>query len=219
MATFPGLVVKKVGMSRMVDVQGNMIAVTLLQVDNQKVTKILTPERDGYHGIQVGYYTKPEFRLSKADVGRLRKVKVEDNFCLFREFRLEQPIEGLEVGHPLTMTGLEKVTAVDVVGITKGRGFQGAIKKHGSKIGRMTHGSMYHRRTGSLGSNTTPARVIKNKKMPGHLGTDQRTVQNLKVVDIDTKNNVIALRGSVPGYSEGYLVIKPSIKAKPVKAD
>jgi len=210
----PGLVVKKVGMTRMVDSEGRMIPVTLVQADNQKITKVLTPERDGYHGIQVGFYLKPEHRLNKPDVHRLRKTQIDENYSKFREFRLEAPSEELKLGAPLTVSGFEKVGAVDATGITKGRGFQGAIKRHGSARGRMSHGSCYHRRTGSLGNRSTPGRVFKNKKIPGHMGVDARTIQNLKVVDVDVQNNVIALKGSVPGHRDGYLILKPSQKLK-----
>lgn len=209
----PGLIVKKVGMTRMVDSEGRMVPVTLLQADSQKVTKVLTADKDGYFGVQLGFFEKAEHRLGRADVHRLRKSNIPNNFSRFKEIRLEKALEGIELGASLTVASFQDVKAVDITGDCKGRGFQGAIKRHGSKIGRMTHGSMYHRRTGSLGSNTTPGRVFKNKKMPGHMGTETTTIQNLKIMDVDTEANVIALRGSVPGNNNSYLVLRPSIKA------
>lgn len=207
-----GLVARKVGMTRMVDADGNMIPVTLLQVENQKITKVLTPERDGYHGLQVGYFTKQEKNLTKADVQRLRKVGVETNYARFKEFRTAGPLEGLDVGTALTVAMLEGVTNVDICGLTKGRGFQGSVKRHGNAIGRMTHGSRFHRRPGSLGQNTTPGRVFKNKKMPGHMGVEQITIKNLKIMDIDLENNLIAIKGSVPGQRHGFLEVRPTNK-------
>jgi len=210
----PGLIVKKVGMTRMVDDEGRMIPVTLVQADDQKITKILTPERDGYHGLQVGFFVKPEFRLKKPDIHRLRKVKVEDNFSRFREFRLDDAPDGVELGTALKVEGFAEIPSVDVTGLTKGRGFQGTTKRYNTHVGRRTHGSRYHRRGGSLGQCTTPGRVYKNKRMPGHMGVTNTTVQNLKVLEVDHESNVIALKGSIPGHRDGYLVIRPSVKIK-----
>jgi large subunit ribosomal protein L3 len=209
-----GLIAKKIGMTRMVDSEGQMIPVTLLSVEPQKVTKLLTPEKDGGHGIQVGYYVKPERLLNKPDLTRLRKANITDNFTRFCEFRLEKPMDGLELGAPVTADFLKDVSAVDVTGVTKGKGFQGALKRWHSARGRMTHGSRFHRRPGSLGNRSTPGRVFKGKKIPGHMGCKQRTIQNLVVVEVDTTANVIALRGSVPGHRECYVVLRPSVKLR-----
>jgi large subunit ribosomal protein L3 len=200
-------------MTRMIDSEGRMVPVTLVQADKQKVTKIMTQDKDGYFAVQVGYYEKPERMLSKADLTRLRKTSINENFSRFKEIRLEKALDGVELGSDLSVASFQDIKAVDITGDNKGRGFQGAIKRHGSAIGRMTHGSMYHRRTGSLGSNTSPGRVFKNKKMPGHMGTETTTIQNLTVMDVDTEANVIALKGSVPGWKNTYLVLRPSIKA------
>jgi large subunit ribosomal protein L3 len=143
----------------------------------------------------------------------LRKAGISDNFTRFKELRLTAAIADLGVGGELKIEAFEGVKAVDCVGLTKGRGFQGAIKRHGSARGRMSHGSCYHRRTGSIGSNTSPARVWKLKKMPGHMGCEQVTIQNLKVMVVDKDQNIIAVRGSVPGFRDGYVLLKPSVKA------
>lgn len=209
-----GIIAKKVGMTRVLDDAGQMVPVTLLKIEEQSITKILTPEKDGYHGIQIGYYVKPEHRLNKPDTARLKKANIEKTFSKFKEFRLSQDIEGFEVGKALDASALGEVSAVDVTGITKGHGFEGAITRWGHATGRRTHGSHFHRRPGSLGMRSTPGRVFKNKKMPGHMGVAQRTIQNLKVVDIDADSNVIALKGSVPGHRDGFVVVKPSIKGK-----
>jgi len=207
-----GLIARKVGMTRMVDDNGNMIPVTLLEVEDQKITKVLTPERDGYHGVQVGYFTKQEKNLTKPDLQRLRKVGVEANYSRFLEFRTNGPIEHFELGKPLSADMFDGIEKVDITGLTKGRGFQGTVKRWNTRIGRMTHGSRFHRRPGSLGQCTTPGRVYKNKKMPGHMGDVQRTIKNLKIVDIDVEGKVIAVKGSVPGNRHGYLQIRPTNK-------
>lgn len=209
--TTAGIIAKKIGMTRMVDGEGQMTPVTLLQVENQKVTKVLTPERDGYSAVQVGYFEKKEKALSKADVARLRKSEIAENFARFREFRVVDPAYSL--GSALTLSLLEGVTTVDATGICKGRGFSGAHRKHGSAVGRMSHGSRFHRRPGSLGMRSTPGRTFKNRKQPGHHGNTQTTIQNLKIMDLDTENGVIAVRGSVPGHANSYLVLRPSVKA------
>ncbi len=210
--TETGLIARKVGMTRMVDANGDMIPVTLLQVEDQKITKVLTPERDGYHGVQVGYFQKQEKNLTKADLQRLRKAGVEDNYSRFVEIRTPGPLEHYEIGKSLSVSLLEGIQSVDVTGYTKGRGYQGSVKRWGTAIGRMTHGSRFHRRPGSLGQNSTPARVYKNKKMPGQTGVEKTTIKNLVVVDIDMDQQVIALRGSVPGNRHGYLEIRPTNK-------
>lgn len=209
-----GFIAKKVGMTRVVDEEGRMIPVTLLYVEDQKVTKILTPERDGYHGLQIGYYSKSEHKLTKPDVARLRKVNIQESFTRFKEFRLSQAEEGLEIGHVIALDVLTDVESVDVTGVTKGHGFEGSITRWGHKTGRRTHGSHFHRRPGSLGQRTTPGRVFKNKGMPGHMGNVSRTAQNLSVVDVDAGSKIIAVRGSVPGSRNSYVVVKPSVKSK-----
>ena len=214
----PGLMARKVGMTRMYDDQGLLVPVTLLKVEDSKVTKVLTPEKEGYHAIQVGYYIKPEKQLTKCDVARLRKVKVNENFARFQEFRSEKPIEGAEVGVPVDLSALEGVVAIDVTGLTKGRGYQGAVKRWGVARGRMTHGSRFHRRPGSLGCRTSPGRVMKNKKMPGHYGVERTTIQNLKVLDLDKEAMTLAIKGSIPGHCDSFVMVRPSVKVKAPKA-
>ena len=212
MTTPKGLVAKKIGMTRMVDKNGHMIAVTLLQVENQKITKVLTKERDGYDAYQVGFKETKEKNLAKPDVARMRKVNVKENFTVFKEFRTEAPV-AIELGAQLTTELLSGVTSVDVTGLTKGRGFTGSVKRWDTAVGRWSHGSRFHRSPGSLGTRTTPGRVFKGKPVPGHYGVEQVTIQNLSVVDVDKDNSLIALSGAVPGHRNGYLFIKPSIKA------
>ncbi len=207
----PGLIAKKIGMTRVVDDTGKYIPVTLVEVAKQKITKILTPERDGYHALQVGFYEKKESRLNKPDIYRLRKVNVDDNFARFKELRFDQAPQ-IELGVVLDIDSLGEFKALDVTGITKGRGFQGAIKRWGHSIGRMSHGSDFRRRPGSLGCRTTPGRVFKNKHQPGHMGVVRRTIQNLLVVDVNKDANVIAIKGSIPGHIDSYILLRPTNK-------
>jgi large subunit ribosomal protein L3 len=217
--TTAGLIAKKIGMTRMVDSEGRMTPVTLLQVELQKVTKVLTQERDGYKALQVGYDTKAEKRLSKPDLGRLRKINIAENFSKFKEFRLPEGATDLPLGSTLEWQSLfEGVTAVDITGLTKGRGFSGAHVRWNSAVGRMSHGSRFHRRPGSLGMRSTPGRVMKNRHQPGQYGAEQVTIQNLDVLDFDQNSRVLAVRGSVPGHRDGYLVVRPSIKAQKTQA-
>jgi large subunit ribosomal protein L3 len=212
--TTAGLIAKKIGMTRMIDQQGRVTAVTLLQIEKQKVTKKLTQEKDGYQAIQVGYDAKGAKHLSKADLGRLTKVSIEDKFSKFREFRLASLEEMPEVGSVIAIDVLDGVSAVDVTGITKGRGFSGAHVRWNSAVGRMSHGSRFHRSPGSLGMRSTPGKVMKNRHQPGQYGAEQVTLLNLDVLDLDKDNHVLAVRGSVPGHKDGFLVIRPSIKVK-----
>ena len=206
-----GLIAKKIGMTRIVDVDGQMIPVTLLKIEHQKVTKVLTEDRDGYVAVQVGYYEKPEHRLNKPDTVRLRKANITENYARFKEFRAETSVE---LGAAPSIENFKSVKSVDITGVTKGRGFEGAITRWGHATGRKTHGSDFYRKPGSLGTRTTPGRVFKNKGQPGQYGNVQRTTQNLKIVEIDTDKNLLVVKGSVPGYSDGFVIVKPSLKQK-----
>jgi large subunit ribosomal protein L3 len=195
----------------MVDETGSFIPVTILQIEDQKVTKVFDEEKDGYNAYQVGYFVKHEKNLTKPDLHRLRKAGVEENFARFSEFRTTEKPQH-EVGATPSAEWIKDIQAVDVTGVTKGRGFQGAVKRWGASIGRMTHGSRFHRRPGSLGQCTTPGRVFKNKKQPGHMGVTRNTVKNLRVVNVDVEKNVIAVKGSIPGHRNGYVEVRSTNK-------
>lgn len=212
MAAPKGIIAKKVGMTRMVDKEGRMIAVTLLHVEKQKITKVLTKQKDGYDAYQVGFYEKAERKLNKADVARLRKVQIVESFSNFKEFRLDGALDGAEIGHELKADMFEGIQCIDVTGITKGRGFTGSVKRWDTACGRMSHGSRFHRSPGSLGTRTTPGRVFRGKPVPGHYGVEQVTVQNLRVVDVDKNLSLLAVKGAVPGHKNSYLVVNPTIK-------
>ena len=194
-----GLIAKKIGMSQMMDQYGQVVAVTLLAIENQQVTKILNPDKHGYTGYQIGYFPKAEKNLNRPDVLRLKKSGVETLYSKFREFRTDTMIDSLSIGQVIDASALAGVTHLNVSSYTKGRGFQGAVKRWNFRIAAMSHGSKYHRRTGSLGNCTTPGRVMPGKKLPGQYGNERRTLKNLMVMHIDQQTNTVAVKGGVPG--------------------
>lgn len=205
-----GLLGKKLGMTRLFDQQaGSMIPVTVIDVSGNTILQKKTAETDGYTAVQVGFGDQKEQRVSKPDLGRFKKAGSTPKRFV-QEFRLENGA-AIPESHP----GMETFTEgqwVDVIGTTKGRGFQGAVKRHGFGGLKMTHGSMMHRRTGAIGCRSTPGRVWKNQKMPGHMGTDSTTVQNLKIVAVRPEDGVILVSGAVPGPKNGYLTVRPAKK-------
>lgn len=205
-----GLLGKKLGMTRLFDAQaGVMIPVTVIEVSGNTILQVKTPEKEGYTAVQVGYGDQKEFRVSKPDLGHFKKSGSTPKRFI-REFRLENGTAAPET-HP----GMDTFTAgqwVDVIGDSKGRGFQGAVKRHGFGGLKMTHGSMMHRRTGAIGCRSTPGRVWKNQKMPGHMGTTKTTVQNLKVVAVRPEDGVILVSGAVPGTKGSYVTVRAAKK-------
>jgi large subunit ribosomal protein L3 len=205
-----GLLGKKIGMTRLFDQQaGTMISVTVIDVSGNTILQSKTPETDGYTAVQVGYGDQKEQRVSKPALGIFKKAGSTPKRFI-QEFRLENGVE-LPTVHP----GLETFTEgqwVDVIGESKGRGFQGAVKRHGFGGLKMTHGSMMHRRTGAIGCRSTPGRVWKNQKMPGHMGTTRSTVQNLKIVAVRPEDGVILVSGAVPGSNGNYVTVRPAKK-------
>jgi large subunit ribosomal protein L3 len=175
------------------------------------VIQCKTVDSDGYNAIKVGFVDITEKKLNKPEKGQFSKLKLAPKKFL-REFRLEDGVT-FEVGHDIKIEEMFQAgERVDVSGISKGKGFQGTIKRYGQKGGPETHGSMYHRRPGSMGSNTTPARVFKGKKLPGHMGVDKITIQNLDVVRVENERNLLLVKGAVPGPKGALLVIKNTVK-------
>lgn len=206
------MIAKKIGMTQIFDENGLVIPVTVVEAGPLTVVQKKTVETDGYDAIKVGYEKVAEKKLSKPKLGQFTKTKLAPMKHL-KEFRFED-ISGYEVGQEIKAEDMfQSGDKIDVSGISKGKGFQGVIKRFGQSTGPNTHGSMYHRRTGSLGPGTSPGRVIKGKKMPGHMGLDSTTVQNLEVVRVDAERNLILIRGAVPGPKGGLLVIKNTVKA------
>ena len=206
-----GLVGKKVGMTQVFNEEGKVIPVTVIEVGSNVVVQLKTTETDGYNAVQLGFGEVKEKRVNKPEKGHFAKANVAPKKHL-REFRLDS-LENINVGDELKADVFEAGEKIDVQGTTKGKGFQGVIKRHGQHRVPMGHGSMYHRRPGSMGPTSTPGRVFKGKKLPGQMGRDTITIQNLDVVRVDMDKNVILVKGSVPGAKGAILKIKSAVKA------
>src|SRR3954471_20845428 len=207
-----GLLGRKLGMTRAFDDTGTMIAMTLVQAGPCWVTQVRTPERDGYTAAQIGY--EETKRLTRPEQGHLK------NLPKLRHLR-EVPVDSLDevtVGAKFDVGMLRPGDKVDVTGTSKGRGFAGVVKRHHFRGGPKTHGqSDRHRRAGSIGSGTTPGRVFKGLRMAGRMGSDRVTVQNLRIVQIDTERNLIVVRGAVPGSAHSLITVRKAVKGKKSK--
>ena len=202
---------RKVGMTQIFDENGVAIPVTVIEAGPCTVVQVKTTETDGYDAVQLGYGEVKENKVNKPEKGHFTKGNVKPTKHL-REFRVDNASE-VKVGDEIKVDIFAEGDTVDIQGKTKGKGFQGVIKRHGQSRGPMGHGSMYHRRPGSMGSTSTPGRVFKGKKLPGHMGNTTVTIQNLEVVKVDLDKNVILVKGSVPGPKGAILKIKSSIKS------
>ncbi|WP_373510013.1 50S ribosomal protein L3 [Thiocapsa sp.] len=210
-----GLIGRKAGMTRLFSEDGDSVAVTVIEVQPNRVSQVKSAETDGYTAIQVAFGSRRASRITKPMAGHYAKAGVEAGECL-REFRLENG-EGadLAVGSEISVDIFAPGQKVDVRGVTKGRGFAGAIKRHHFAGQDATHGnSLSHRAPGSIGQNQSPGRVFKGKKMAGHLGAANRCTQNLEVVRVDADRQLLLVRGGVPGPTGGRLVVLPSVKHK-----
>lgn len=211
-----GLMGKKCGMTRVFDEEGNSIPVTVLLVEPNRICQIKNIETDGYNAVQVAYGKKLPNRINNALRGHYRKFEVEPGTGL-KEFRLDD-LEAVEVGAEWKVELFEKGQKVDVSAVSKGKGFQGVIKRYGFRTQDASHGnSLSHRAPGSIGQRQDPGRVFKGKKMGGHMGSRNRTIQNLEVVRVDAENNVILIKGAVPGAISGWVLISPAVKVKQIK--
>lgn len=207
-----GLIGKKIGMTQIFDEAGNVIPVTVVEAGPCTVTQIKTVENDGYQAVQVGFGDVKVSRVNKPMKGHFDKADVAPKKTL-KEFRLDS-IDGIEVGNILKADTFEVGEIVDVKGTSKGHGTAGAIKRWNFSRLRMTHGTgPNHRHAGSLGACSSPSRVFKGKKMAGHYGHEIVTVQNLKIAKVDAENNLIAIKGAIPGPKGGIVVIADAVKA------
>jgi large subunit ribosomal protein L3 len=207
-----GLVGRKVGMTRVFTEDGVSIPVTVVECEVNRVTQVRSLENDGYSAIQVTTGAKKASRVSKPEAGHFAKAGVEAGRGLW-EFRLENG-EEFEVGAELTVELFTDIKKVDVTGVSKGKGFQGAVKRWNFRTQDMTHGnSLSHRAPGSIGQCQTPGRVFKGKKMAGHMGAEQVTTQNLEIVRVDAERNLLLIKGAVPGSTGGNVIVKPAVKA------
>jgi large subunit ribosomal protein L3 len=205
-----GLLGRKIGMTRVYDANGTATPVTVIEAGGNTVLQVKTQETDGYNAVQVGFDVQKESRVTKPLLGHFKKASSEPK-KMVKEFRLPDGTT-VEGDLDLTIGQFEPGQFVDVVGRSKGKGFQGVIKKHGFHGQPAAHGSKTHRRNGAIGNRSTPGRVWKNMGMPGHMGDDRVTVQNLRVVQIRPEENVILVCGAIPGANGSYVVVRPAKK-------
>lgn len=207
-----GLVGRKCGMTRVFTETGISIPVTVVEVGSNRITQIKTLETDGYEAVQVTAGERRESRVTSPLKGHYAKAGVAAGRGLW-EFRTDK-LEGLEVGADINVDIFEIGQAVDVTGQSKGKGFQGGVKRWNFSMQDATHGnSVSHRALGSTGQNQTPGRVFKGKKMPGHMGAERKTVQGLEIVSVDAENGVLVIKGAIPGANGGDVIVRPSVKA------
>ena len=204
-----GILGRKVGMTGVFTTDGKLIPVTVVECDKNVVTQIKTVEKDGYNAIQLGAFNKKEKVSNKPELGHAKKAKTEPKRFL-KEIRGIE-VENYEVGKVIGVDTFEAGELVDVTGTSKGKGFAGVIKRWNQSRGPMSHGSTYHRRVGSLGP-MRPMRVLKGKKLPGHLGNETVTIQNLEIISVDVENNCLLISGNIPGPKGGYVLIRSAIK-------
>jgi large subunit ribosomal protein L3 len=203
---------KKIGMTQIFTEDSLAVPVTVIQAGPCAVVQKKTMENDGYTAIKLGFEEVQEKKLNKPDKGLFTKINVPSKRYL-REFRTDD-IDKYDVGQEVKAADMfSEGDSIDVSGISKGKGFAGVIKRYGKHRGPETHGSKYHRRVGSMGAGTSPGRVFKGKKQPGHMGVDKITIQNLKVVKIDSDRNLLLVKGAVPGPKGGLVVIKETVKS------
>ncbi|MDR3229294.1 MAG: 50S ribosomal protein L3 [Puniceicoccales bacterium] len=206
------LIGKKIGMTQIYDANNNIVPVTVVQAGPCPVTQVKTVESDGYNAVQIAYGPQKEQRLSKPELGHLKKAGVAPHTHL-GEIRFVDAPE-FKIGDTLTVKLFKNGQTVDVIGTTKGRGFQGVVKRYNMDGQPDSHGHMTHRRIGSIGMRQTPGHVVKGKKMPGHMGQARRTVQNLTIVGIDEEQNLLLIKGSFPGANGDLVVVRNAKKAK-----
>ena len=202
---------RKIGMTQIFDETGKVIPVTVIEAGPCVIAQVKSVETDGYNAIQLGFGDVKESKLNRPEKGHFKKANLALKKHL-REFRMDS-LEGINVGDEIKVDTFVAGDRIDVQGTSKGKGFQGVIKRHGQSRGPMGHGSMYHRRPGSMGPTSTPGRVFKGKKLPGHMGRVTVTIQNLDVVKVDLDKNAILVKGSVPGAKGAILKLKTSVKA------
>ena len=205
-----GILGKKIGMTQIFTEHGEVIPVTVVEAGPVVVTQIKTTENDGYTAIQVGFGDAKEKSLNKPQKGHLAAANTLKKHL--KEFRVDS-VEGYTVGQEIKADLFAAGEKIDVTGTSKGKGFQGPIKRHGQSRGPESHGSRYHRRPGSMGACSYPGRVFKNKKLAGHMGSVKVTVQNLEVVRVDADKNFILVKGAIPGAKGSVVTIKEAVKA------
>jgi large subunit ribosomal protein L3 len=202
-----GIIGKKLGMTQIFEENGVVVPVTVIEAGPCPVVQVRTAEKEGYSAVQLGFGAQKDVRATRAEKGHAAKAGLEIAPAVLREFRVVTD-ETPAIGESVTVTQFETGGKVKITGTTKGRGFQGVVKRHGFAGGRASHGATrIHRAPGSIGAGTNPSRVIKGKRLPGHMGHAQRTVLNLRVAKVDAERNLLYVRGAVPGPNGGYVFI------------
>lgn len=209
-----GIIGKKVGMTQLFLDDGTVAPATVLEAGPCVVVQGKTAQTDGYDAVQIGLVERKPYRANKATAGHFKKANVPPT-RVRREVKLPQGAEAPKLGDQVLCSIFNAGERVDVIGTSKGRGFQGAVKRHHFRGGDDTHGSMFHRAPGSIGASSYPSRVIPGMRMHGHMGMDRVTTRNLKVLRVDAENNLIVVRGAVPGANGGYVLIRRAVAAKP----
>jgi len=206
----PGILGKKIGMTQLFRPDGQVVPVTLLKAGPCMVVQRKTPTTDGYDAVQLGLleFIKPQ-RINKPTAGRLKKAGIE-GAKFMRELPLGPGSDDLKAGDQVLVDQFKPKDKVDVVGISKGKGFAGVVKRHHFRGGEGSHGSMFHRAPGSIGASSYPSRVVPGMRMGGHMGNAQTTVRNLEVIEVDTEDNVLVVKGAVPGPNGGYVLVRRS---------
>ncbi len=207
-----GLLGKKIGMTRLYDDKGKSVAVTVIDASENSLLQIKNEESDGYSAVQVGFDPQKKQRVTKPLLGHFERAQSEPKKFV-REFRLKDGTK-LEGELDLSVKQFNAGDLVDVIGRSKGKGFQGVVKRHGMAGQPASHGSMMHRRNGAIGNRSTPGRIWKNMGMPGHMGDERVTVQNLRIAQVREAEGVILVTGAVPGANGTYVIIRPAIKSK-----
>lgn len=204
---------KKLGMTQVYDAQNVLVPVTVVEAGPCPVVQVKTTETDGYNAVQLGFSKKKAKNTPKAEQGHAKKAGLEETPRVLSEVRLDATPD-LKVGDVVTVSAFTEGQTVDVIGITKGKGFQGVVKRFRTAGGPASHGSMFHRRIGSVGMRQTPGRVWKNQAMPGHMGSVRRTVQNLTIVKVIAEKNLLLVKGAIPGANGDDVIVRSAIKGQ-----
>lgn len=205
-----GMIGKKIGMTQLFARDGKLIPVTVIQATPCPVVQKKTADRDGYNAVQLGFEAVKAERANKPAAGHFKKAGAAPTRYL-REFRLENS-DGLELGQSVSIDIFKPGDKIDVVGVSKGKGFQGGVKRHHYKGGGASHGSMHHRAPGSIGASSFPSRVFKGQRLPGHMGQDRVTILGLEIIDVKKEQSLLLVKGAVPGAKNGLVLIRDSVK-------
>jgi large subunit ribosomal protein L3 len=208
---------KKIGMTQVYDAQNVLIPVTVVEAGPCSVVQVKTVETDGYHAVQIGFASQKARNASRAELNHAKKAGLDHAPRVLSEVRMAST-PTLKVGDIVTVAAFTEGQFVDVIGVSKGKGFQGVVRRFRVAGGPAAHGSMFHRRIGSIGMRQTPGRSWKNQRMPGHMGSESRTVQNLRVVKVIADRNLILVKGAIPGANGDDVIVRAAIKGQPKKA-